>query len=193
MDDRIQPSQDPPGSSQGPRREGPGAGRARRPRRSLARTLAPLGVAAWAVLELWLLISLGSWIGVLGVFAVLAAGVVVGAVVIKRAGRRAWRMLAESLQPGQEPGAEREGAGNGLTMLAGLLLMVPGLVTKAAGLVLLLPPVRALLRRRAERLVSRSGGLGDLGGAYTQARVRRPDGKVVQGEVIRDDEERPRE
>ncbi|WBB61120.1 FxsA family protein [Streptomyces sp. WMMC500] len=207
MSDRIpQPYEDPAGSDDrgaGPgsgRRAGPGEGRGRRPRRrrSLARTLAPLGVAAWALLELWLLIVIGSEIGVLGVFAVLVGGLILGSVVIKRAGRRAWRSLAEQVQRQQsgaapDPEADRgRGSGNGLTMLAGLLIMVPGLVTDAAGLLLLLPPVRGLVRRRLTRMIERSAAGQDLGQAYTQARIHRPDGKVVQGEVIReDDEDRP--
>jgi len=202
MSDRIpQPYEDPAGSDDpgaGPGGPGDGRGRPPRRRRSLARTLAPLGVAAWALLELWLLIVLGSEIGVLGVFAVLVGGLVLGTVVIKRAGRRAWRSLAEQLQRQQsgaapEPDADRgRGSGNGLTMLAGLLLMVPGLVTDAAGLLLLLPPVRALVRRRLTRMIERSAAGQDLGHVYTQARIHRPDGKVVQGEVIRDeDEDRP--
>ncbi|AZM50365.1 hypothetical protein DMB38_35350 [Streptomyces sp. WAC 06738] len=208
MSDRIpQPYEDPAGSDDrgaGPggrgRRRGPGDGRGRPPRRrrSLARTLAPLGVAAWALLELWLLIMLGSRIGVLGVFAVLVGGLILGSVVIKRAGRRAWRSLAEQLQRqqrGEAPEPDRaRGSGNGLTMLAGLLLMVPGLVTDAAGLLLLLPPVRALVRRSLTRAIERSASGSDLGQAYTQARIHRPDGKVVQGEVLRDeDEDRPPE
>ncbi len=197
MSDRIpQPYEDPAGSDGGG--AGPGApggpGRPARRRRP-GRTLAPLGVAAWALLELWLLIMLASETGVLGVFAVLAGGLVLGAVVIKRAGRRAWRSLAEQLQqqqsgaaPPPEDGRGR-GSGNGLTMLAGLLLMVPGLVTDAAGLLLLLPPVRALVRRRATRMIERSAAGRDLGHVYTQARIRRPDGKVVQGEVIREEDD----
>jgi UPF0716 protein FxsA len=201
MSDRIpQPYEDPAGSDDrgggpgGPGRPS-GGGRPARRRRSLGRTLAPLGVAAWALLELWLLIMLGSEIGVLGVFAVLLGGLVLGTVVIKRAGRRAWRSLAEQLQQqqsGAAPPAEDDrgrGSGNGLTMLAGLLLMVPGLVTDAAGLLLLLPPVRALVRRRATRMIERSAAGRDLGHVYTQARIRRPDGKVVQGEVIHEEDD----
>lgn len=197
MSDRIpQPYEDPAGSDdRGAGRGGPGDGRGRPPRRrrSPARTVAPLGLAVWALLELWLLIVIGSEIGVLGVFAVLVGGLILGAVVIKRAGRRAWRSLTEQLQrqqSGAAPEADRgSGSGNGLTMLAGLLLMVPGLVTDAVGLLLLLPPVRALVRRGLTRWIERSAAGRDLGRVYTQARIHRPDGKVVQGEVLRDDDE----
>ncbi|MFE3519855.1 FxsA family membrane protein [Streptomyces sp. NPDC059166] len=166
-----------------------------RPRRSRARTLLPLGVAAWIVLEIWLLTVVAGAANGFTVLLILVGGAVLGAAVIKRAGRRAFRNLTETLQrmPGQ-PAAEAPATpgskGNGFLMLGGLLLMVPGLISDALGLLLLLPPVRSLLGRYAERSLERRmrattpGGLTD---AFQQARMHRPDGKVVQGEVIRED------
>lgn len=75
-------------------------------------------------------------------------------------------------------------------MLGGLLLMLPGLISDAVGLVLLIPPVQKAIARRAERTFERKlreAAPGTLGGAFQQARMQRPDGKVVQGEVIRDE------
>jgi UPF0716 protein FxsA len=118
--------------------------------------------------------------------------------VVKRAGRRAFRALSETLQQqqggvagaGAGGGAVGKSEGNGFLMLGGLLLMLPGLVSDAVGLVLLVPPVQKGLGRFAERTFERKireAGGGGLGDAFQQARMRRPDGKVVQGEVIRDD------
>ncbi|MFE0766428.1 FxsA family membrane protein [Streptomyces smyrnaeus] len=177
-----------------------------RPPRSKGRTLLPLAVALWAVLEIWLLTLLGQAAGGLTVFLVLAGGFVLGAAVIKRAGRRAWRNLAETVQRAQEQargGGEptdrpaAESGGNGTAMLGGLLLMIPGLVSDAAGLLCLFPPTAKLLRGTVQRSVDRRSGFppGTLGDAYQQARtaeqqvrMHRPDGKVVQGEVVRDDD-----
>ncbi|MFI1971926.1 hypothetical protein BLA24_02130 [Streptomyces cinnamoneus] len=163
----------------------------RPPRRSRARRIVPLGVAVWAVLEIWLLTLVAHAAGGLAVLALLAAGVVLGSYVIKRAGRRAWQRLTQSLQtaPGATPAPE-EGGGNALTMLGGLLLMVPGLISDAAGLLCLFPPTRALLRGAVGRRLDRAGGpVGGLGDAYRQARAGGPqDGKVVQGEVVHHDE-----
>ena len=158
-----------------------------RPRRSRPRTYLPLGIAAWLVLEIWLLTVVAGATSGLVVFLLLVAGLVCGSVVIKRAGRRAFRDLNEALQRGGSPS---RGGGNGLTMLAGLLLMVPGLVSDAAGLLLLLPPVQKAVSRYAERTIDRKlreASPGSLGDAFRQARMHRPDGKVVQGEVIRDE------
>ncbi|RZU11592.1 FxsA family membrane protein [Streptomyces sp. BK239] len=158
-----------------------------RPRRSRLRTFLPLGFAAWLVLEIWLLSVVAGAAGGLALFMLLLAGLVLGAVVIKRAGRRAFQNLNEAIQRGTAP---TRGGGNGLTMLGGLLLMIPGLVSDAAGLLLLLPPVQKAVGRYTQRTVDRKlrdAGSGVLGDAFQQARIHRPDGKVVQGEVVRDD------
>ncbi|WP_432088989.1 FxsA family membrane protein [Streptomyces sp. bgisy095] len=169
-------------------------------KRSRARTFLPLGLAAWLVLEIWLLTVVADAAGGLTVLALLVGGAVLGTVVVKRAGRRAFRNLTSTFQQAQEaartggtPAApERTGAEdrNGFLMLGGLLLMLPGLISDAAGLLLLIPPVRSLLGRSAEKAVERrmaATAPGSLQDAFQQARMRRPDGKVVQGEVVRED------
>ncbi|MFF3213663.1 FxsA family membrane protein [Streptomyces sp. NPDC002886] len=162
-------------------------------RRSPARTYLPLAIAAWLVLEIWLLGQVAGAVGAGGVALLLAGGLVLGAVVIKRAGRRAFKNLTETFQQAQEgrqptaPQPGKPGTGNGLTMLAGLLLMMPGLISDAAGLLLLLPPVRAWIGRRAAVSLERkmaSAPAGSFGDAFQQARIHYPDGKVVPGEVI---------
>lgn len=166
------------------------------PRRSGARKLVPLGFAAWVVLEIWLLTVVAGAAGGFTVLALLVGGGILGAVVIKRAGRRAFRSLTETLQQAQSGQGPPSGTGsvgstgNGFLMLGGLLLMVPGLISDVAGLILLLPPVRSRLGRYAEKALERrmgAAGPGSLGDVFQQARIHRPDGKVVQGEVIAED------
>lgn len=164
------------------------------PRRRGLRALLPLVIAAWVVLEIWLLALLGDVAGGWTVFFVLLAGVVLGAAVIRRAGRRAWQRLAASMQPGASPPEPGARGGNALTMLGGLLLMVPGLLSDALGLLCVFPPTAALMRHAAGRwLRSTSGPMGvafrEAHQAEQQHRIRRPDGKVVQGEVIHDEDD----
>ncbi|MER6925015.1 FxsA family protein, partial [Streptomyces spiralis] len=71
-----------------------------RPRRSRPRRLLPLGIAVWLVLEIWLLTVVAGAAGGFTVFLLLLAAFVFGAVVIKRAGRRAFQNLNEALQRG---------------------------------------------------------------------------------------------
>jgi UPF0716 protein FxsA len=163
-----------------------------RPRRSRLRTYLPLGIAVWLVLEIWLLTVVAGAASGFAVFLLLVAGFVLGSVVIKRAGRRAFRNLTETLQQQQSgvPPTSGGGEGNGLMMLGGLLLMIPGLISDALGLLLLIPPVQKALSRYAERTIDRKireASPGSVGDAFQQARIHRPDGKVVQGEVIREE------
>ncbi|MFD6533777.1 FxsA family membrane protein [Streptomyces sp. NPDC060184] len=169
-----------------------------RPRRSRVRRFLPLSIAAWLVLEIWLLILVADAAGGFTVLLLLVAGLVCGAAVVKKAGRRAFSNLSETLRqtPGQPgDGAERPeprpaARGNGFLMLGGILLMVPGMLSDLAGLLLLVPPVRKALSGFTERAVERrmsAAASGSLSGAFQQARMHRPDGKVVQGEVIRED------
>ncbi|MCH5673315.1 FxsA family membrane protein [Streptomyces gilvus] len=161
-----------------------------RPRRSRLRTFLPLGVAVWLVLEIWLLTVVAGASSGFVVFLLLLAGFVLGGAVIKKAGRRAFQNLNEALQRGGTP---QRGGGNGLLMLGGLLLMIPGLISDAVGLLLLVPPVQKALSRSAERTFDRKlreAAPGSFGDAFQQVRIHRPDGKVVQGEVVRDDEPR---
>lgn len=173
-----------------------------RPRRSRVRRFLPLGIAAWLVLEVWLLILVADAAGGFAVLLLLVAGFVLGAAVVKMAGRRAFSNLSETLRqtPGQ-PGAteappkeQPTARGNGFLMLGGILLMIPGMLSDLAGLLLLVPPVRKALSGFTERALERrmrAADPGSLSGAFQQARMHRPDGKVVQGEVIREDGTQP--
>ena len=73
-------------------------------------------------------------------------------------------------------------------MIAGVLLLLPGFVSDAVGLLLLLPPVRALVRTwiglRVERRLA-SWNLAVLRWDDTTGRLHRTD--VVPGEVVTDD------
>ncbi|MFF1712454.1 FxsA family membrane protein [Streptomyces sp. NPDC058268] len=166
-----------------------------RPRRSRVLRFLPLGIAAWLVLEIWLLTVVAGAAGGLTVFLLLVAGIVLGGMVIKHAGRRAFRELSEAVQQQQSglaPHPSERGGGNALTMLGGLLIILPGLISDALGLLLLVPPIQKAVSRTAEKTFERKvreASQGSLGDAFQQARMHRPDGKVVQGEVIRDDEQ----
>ncbi|MFH8295280.1 FxsA family membrane protein [Streptomyces sp. NPDC018059] len=161
-----------------------------RPRRSGPLRFLPLGIAAWLVLEIWLLTVVAGATNGLVVFLLLVGGLVLGSAVIKRAGRRAFRKLSEAVQQQQSgipPEPAAAGGGGALTMLGGLLIILPGLISDALGLILLVPPVQKALGKYAERTFERKVREATPGGPFQQARMHRPDGKVVQGEVIRDE------
>ena len=112
--------------------------------------------------ELWLLFRLS---GVFGfwttIFVVLATGAL-GATLARWQGLRALQRVQQEMQQGILP-AKALGDG-ALILVAGVLLITPGVLTDALGLSLLVPPLRAGVAARSDR---RHGG-------GWQSRVHRP-------------------
>lgn len=102
------------------------------------------------LVEIAVIIQVGQALGVVNTIGLLLVISIVGAWLVKRQGLAVVRRIREQQQAGQVPAAALiDGA---LILVAGVLLLTPGFVTDAAGLLLLLPPVRAgvraFLRRR---------------------------------------------
>ena len=101
------------------------------------------------LVELTVMIQVGQWLGVVNTIGLLILISVIGAWLVKRQGLGALRRIREQRRAGQLPATPVfDGA---LILVAGVLLVVPGFVTDALGLLLLLPPVRAVARRYARR------------------------------------------
>lgn len=105
------------------------------------------------ILELWVIIEVGGWIGVLPTLVLLLAMSVLGATLLRREGRGAWRRFNAALGERRFPG--REVADGLMITIGGALLLTPGFLTDAVGLLLLLPPTRALARRFLSAYVGR--------------------------------------
>ncbi len=105
------------------------------------------------VAELWVIVQVADGIGVLNTLALLLLISATGAWLLKQQGMAAWRRLQASLGRGQMPADEAtDGA---LILFGGALLMTPGFLTDAAGLLLLLPPTRAAVKKGAGGLLGR--------------------------------------
>lgn len=105
------------------------------------------------ILELWAIIEVGGWIGVLPTLVLLLAMSLLGAVLLRQQGRDAWRRFNAALAQRRFPG--REVADGLMITIGGALLLTPGFVTDAVGLLLLLPPTRAVARRLLRTYVGR--------------------------------------
>ena len=106
-----------------------------------------------AALEIWVAILAADAIGVLPVLALLLLSAAAGGRVLGRGTVRSWRRIADASRSGERVG--RRVLDAGLVVVAGVLLLLPGLVSGVLGLVLLLPPVRAALRPVLGALVVR--------------------------------------
>ena len=103
--------------------------------------------------ELALLIAVGDVIGLLPTLILLLAVSVAGAWLAKQQGLAAWGRFQLAMAEGRMPTVEV--ADGAMILLAGALLLTPGFLTDVAGILLLLPPTRALARRLAPRLAAR--------------------------------------
>ena len=99
--------------------------------------------------ELYVIVQVANAIGYLQMLAVLIACSIFGLYLVKRVGVGTWRRAQAQLRAGEIPAAE---AVDGVLLLAaGILLLVPGFITDAIGFLLLIPAVRYLPRRWAQR------------------------------------------
>lgn len=103
----------------------------------------------WPLAELFVIIKISEAIGFVWMLLLLIVSWPVGSRIIKHQGRAATRRLRDALAAGRTP--TNEVVGGAIVLLGGLLLLVPGFITDAIGLLLLLPPVRALTSRAVLR------------------------------------------
>jgi UPF0716 protein FxsA len=97
------------------------------------------------IAELAVIIQVGQAIGVWWTIALLIADSVLGSLLMRSQGRAAWRRFNQALQAGRVPA--REVADGVLVIFGGALLLTPGFLSDVCGLLLLLPPTRAVIRR----------------------------------------------
>lgn len=138
------------------------------------------------VIEIYVIIQVGQEIGALPTVVLLIAESALGAWLVKREGRRAWRALQTALSTGRMPGRELSDAA--LVLVGGTLLLTPGFVTDVVGFALVLPVTRPPARRLLGWLVARRAGavvVHRFGGSPGPSRTT--PGKVVPGEVVDDD------
>ena len=96
------------------------------------------------IVELALIIQIGAAIGVLNTIGLLILASVVGAWLMKREGLGVVRRMQLAAAQGRVPGRELVDAF--LILLGGALMVAPGFLTDGLGMLLLLPPVRSVVR-----------------------------------------------
>jgi UPF0716 protein FxsA len=103
--------------------------------------------------EIYVLLQVGHAIGVLNTLGLLVLVSIVGAWLAKREGLGVLRRIQTSVEAGRVPGLEL--IDGFLILMAGALMLTPGFLTDIVAILLLLPPVRALLRRELRRRFAR--------------------------------------
>jgi len=103
----------------------------------------PLGLTLFILvplLEIWLIIKVGSQIGALSTIGLIVLTAVIGVALLRQQGLATLNKVQRQMQAGELPATGMlEGM---LLFFAGALLLTPGFFTDSVGFVLLVPPLR---------------------------------------------------
>lgn len=139
------------------------------------------------IIEVFLLLEMSEHFGLLASIIIVLGTGIVGAWLAKLQGFLALNALRGELVQGRLP-ADKVIDGV-LILIAGVVLITPGILTDIVGLSLLLPPVRSAVRKFATAWLTKRvqvttasiwQGLAEKG----QSTGHSPQGEVPQGEVI---------
>lgn len=133
--------------------------------------------------ELFLLIQLGRWLGILPTIALVLSTAVIGVSLLKRQGLSVLAEAQASLDRGEMP--IQPVADGACLLVAGAFLLTPGLITDTAGFLLLVPAIR---RRIAGAVMKKAMASGHVvvSGRHPRdtgaAPGSRDDGDVIEAE-----------
>ena len=132
------------------------------------------------LLELYLLIEVGSVIGALPTIALSVFTAVLGGLLVRIQGFGVLFRVQAAMERREVPALELlEGA---MLLLTGLALLLPGFITDAVGFLLLIPPLRRWI---IVHWLKARGGLRPAAGG-PGASQSRPD-RIIEGDYRRDD------
>ena len=136
------------------------------------------------LVELYVILKVGDAIGAGWTILILVADSILGSLLLRSQGRAVWRRFNEAMSTGRMP--HREVIDGVFVIFGGALLLTPGFLTDIVGLILLVPPTRALVRRLAMRRIERRVAAG-MTGPPPQGRPRDydVDGTVTEYESRR--------
>jgi UPF0716 protein FxsA len=122
------------------------------------------------IAELYVILKVGDAIGAVWTVLILAADSVLGSLLLRSQGRAVWRRFNEALAAGRMP--HREVIDGVLVIFGGALLITPGFLTDVVGLLLLVPPTRAVIRRVVVARLGQRVAVGVAGRAGPRMRER---------------------
>lgn len=134
-----------------------------------------LAVVGLPLIEIALFIWVGSHIGVLATLTLVVASAFAGSFVLRREGMQAFYATRRELRDRKPP--ERDLFDRFCRVVAGLLLIIPGFLTDAIAIALLIPAVReAIYQRLAPVRTAPPPGVIDVDFRIVEE-DRRPDGR----------------
>jgi UPF0716 protein FxsA len=136
------------------------------------------------LMELYVLIEVGSEIGALSTVLLSIFTAILGAGLVRMQGLSVLMRVQQSMAQGEAPAIEMlEGA---MLMLSGVLLLFPGFITDILGFLMLIPPLR---RYFIVAMLKRSGNLSPVqGDSAPSAGEKIKSVHIIQGEYRREDD-----
>lgn len=157
--------------------------------------------------EVWLLLQVGNWIGLLPTVGLLVVITFFGTWLSRRQGGRAWKSLNDAVDTGRMPSGEL--ADTALILIGAVLLVFPGFFTDIIALVFLLPFTRPLAKKLFGWMISRQaqkyadGGIlpptgavgyprspGESTGPSQPGQAQSGQDDVIEGEVVESPDDR---
>jgi UPF0716 protein FxsA len=135
-------------------------------------------LVAVPIFEVWLLIKVGQQLGLLPTILILIAEAIIGALLMRHEGSRAWKALNDAFSKGKVPTGELADAA--LILVGGVLLMLPGFLTDVIGFLFLLRWTRPVARKIIAFFVARR--INRLGIPVMQARLDTDN--LIEGESV---------
>ena len=123
------------------------------------------------IAEIYVIIKVGGAIGVGPTIALLILDGFLGAFLLRQQGRAAWVRFNRALAENRIP--HKEVLDGVLIIFGGALLLTPGFLTDIVGLILLIPPTRAIIRALMARIVRARISMGPRGATWGYGQVRR--------------------
>ena len=120
--------------------------------------------------ELYVIIQVGNAIGLVPTLVLLLADALLGSMLLRHQGRAAWIQFNRALAENRLP--HKEVFDGILVIMGGALLLTPGFITDIFGLILLIPPTRAIVRGITSRVVRRRMAMGAT--IWSMGRGQRP-------------------
>ncbi|WOH36994.1 FxsA family protein [Thalassotalea fonticola] len=116
------------------------------------------------IVEIMVLMNVGSLIGALPTIAIVILTAWVGAAMVRQQGMATYQSVQNKLAQGQVPSDEIIAAM--LLLVAGVLLLTPGFITDGFGLLLLWPASRGVMVKAVQQQMAKSKASGAQGGAF---------------------------
>lgn len=152
-----------------------------------------LTMVSVSLLEIYVLIKVGGFLGAWPTVALVVLTALVGSALVRSQGLQVFQQFQQRIAQGESPGQELiEGF---MLLVTGVLLVTPGFVTDFLGLLILQPSIRSRVAKYILANVkvhsAMSGGFGQpsSGSAFGEnAKNKKSDGNIIEGEFERKDD-----